>query len=215
MTILNVKTARAIWLVDSRDLNPRGIDIVPVIEAIKVRYSFQVYPNKSEEVNENDPKGIIFQNGSFATGSGRYTIAKATMYGDGIVVDSALSTDFSEAFLADALTFLSSQFGFTYRPDMIHRKIFLSELIVRPEKDLSSFFSPLDAVNRKLNSLTGFHFQPFGFSLADDKTGTGSPAPFRFEREVGKPTEQHRYYSCAPIRTADHEELLKQLESLL
>lgn len=215
MTILNVKTARAIWLVDSRDLNPRGIDIIPVIEAIKVRYNFQVCPPKSEEPNETDPKGIVFQNGSFATGTGRYTIAKATMYADGIVVDSALSTDFSEAFLADALTFLSSQFGFTYRPDMIHTKIFTSELIVRPEKDLSKFFSPLDAVNRKLNALTGLHYHPFGIAFADDKTTAGSPAPFKFEREVGKPSQQRRYYSSAPIRTADHEDLLTELESLL
>ncbi len=103
MTILNVKSARAIWLVDSRDLNPHGIDISPALSAIKDRYNFQTFPRTAEEANEFDPKGIVFANGSFALGSTRHSITKATMYGDGIVVDSGLSTDFCEAFLADAL----------------------------------------------------------------------------------------------------------------
>lgn len=216
MTTLNVKMARAIWLVDARDLNPHGIDILPILAAIKDRYSFQAFPKTAEEMNEADPKGIVFMNGSFAVGSSRHTITKATMYGDGIVVDSALSTDFCEAFLADALAFLSSQFGLTYKPEMIHTKIFVSELIVRIDKDLTRLFAPLAAIKEKLNSLTGLQFEPagFGFSI-DAQATTAKPAPFRFEREVGKHFSQHRYYSAAPLRTSQHEGLLQEMERLL
>jgi hypothetical protein len=215
MIVLHVKLARTIWLVDSRDLNPHGIDILPILDAIRTRYNFQVYPTKVEDANEYDPKGIVFMNGSFAaTGSGRHTIVKATMYGDGLVVDSALSTDFCEAFLSDALTFLATQFGLTYRPEMIHTKIYTSELIVRTDKDLGKFFAPFASIRAKLNSFSGKTFDPFGFSFAVDKPGTGSPAPFKFEREVGKPQAQHRYYSSAPVRTSEHEELLRDLEEL-
>jgi hypothetical protein len=216
LTVLNVKMARAIWLVDSRDLNPHGIDLWPILTAIKERYNFQTYPKTIEEANEYDPKGIVFMNGSFAVGSGRHTIVKATMYGDGVVVDSALSTDFCEAFLADALTFLSSQFGLTYRPEMIHTKIYASELIVRTDKDLNRLFNPLAAVKEQLNSLTGQRFEPAGFGFGvDTQATTARPTAFRFEREVGKPFGQRRYYSSSPLRTSQHEELLQQMETLL
>lgn len=216
MTILNVKTARAIWLVDSRDLNPHGIDIFPILSAIRDRYRFQVYPRTIEEMNEHDPKGIVFVSGSFPAESQRYTVGKATMYGDGLVVDTALSTDFSEAFLEDVLNFLSSQFGLTYRPEMIHRKIYASELIVQTDKNLNQFFAPLAVVREHLNLLTGRRFEPFGFGFATDPAASVTPpAPFKFEREIAKPFDQRRYYSSAPLRTSEHEELLNEMEALL
>lgn len=216
MTILNVRLARAIWLVDSRDLNPHGIDMLPILEAVKGRYSFKVSPTKMEDANENDPKGIVFMNGSFLTGSGRHTIVKATIYGDGIVVDSALSTDFCEAFLSDVLGFLASQFGLTYRPDMVHTRLYVSELIVHTDKNLDGLFGRLAAFTEKLRLNTGRNFQPagFGFSIDPGKT-TARPSAFRFEREVGKPFSHNRYYSSAPTRTSQHEELLREIENLL
>jgi hypothetical protein len=216
MTVLNVKMARSIWLVDSRDLNPRGIDMMPMLAAIKERYRFQEYPKTVEQANEYDAKGIVFINGSFAVDNRHYTIAKATIFGDGIVVDSALSTDFSEAFLTDVLDFLSGEFSLTYRPEMIHGKIYLSELIVQIDRDLHRLFAPLAAVKDKLDLVTGRHFQPAGFGFSvDPKASTSQPAPFRFEREISKPFEQRRYYSAAPLRTSQHEELLREMEALL
>jgi hypothetical protein len=216
MTVLNVKTARAIWLVDSRDLNPHGIDILPILAAIRDRYNFQTFPKTADEADETAATGIVFMNGSFAVASTRHTIVKATLFGDGLVVDSALSTDFCEAFLADALTFLSSQFGLTYNAEMVHTKIYLSELIVRTDKDLNRLFASLSTVRDQLNLLTGHHFEPvgFGFNL-DTKVSTARPAAFKFEREINKPFAQRRYYSSAPLRTSQHENLLGQMEALL
>lgn len=216
MNVLNVKMARAIWLVDSRDLNPYGIDIMPMLDAIKDRYGFQEYPKTVEQGNEYNAKGIVFANGSFVIKNHRHTIVKATMFGDGIVVDTALSTEFSEAFLSDVLDFLSTQFALTYRPEMVHRRIYLSELIVRTDKDLHRLFAPLAAINQKLELLTGKNFQPAGFGFGVDPTiSTAQPAPFRFEREVLKPFEQQRYYSAAPLQTVQHEDLLREMEALL
>ncbi len=217
MTVLNVKLARAIWLVDSRDLNPHGIDLFPILDAIKNRYNFQVFPTKAEEANEYDPKGIVFMNGSFAaSGSARHTIVKATIYGDGIVVDSALSTDFSEAFLADALDFLSTQFGLTYQAEMVHTKFYVSELIVRTERELDRLFAPLAVITDKLRLVTGQEFKPSGFAFGlDPSAANARPVAFKLEREVGKPFSQSRYYTSAPVRTSQHEELLREVEARL
>ena len=216
MTILNVKLARSIWLVDLRDLNPRGIDILPMLTAVRDRYNFQAYPKTIEEANENSSQGIAFMNGSFAVDNHRYAIAKATIFGDGLVADSALSTDCSDAFLGDVLSFLSSQFGLTYRHEMIHTKIYTSELIVQTDKDLDGLFASLTAVREKLDSLTGHRFEPAGFAFSiDTQATTARPAPFRFEREINKAFTQRRYYSAAPLRTSQHEDLLRQMEDLL
>jgi hypothetical protein len=216
MTILNVKLARAIWLVESRDLNPHGIDTWPIIVAIKDRYNFKAYPKSAEDADEFSSTGIVFTNGSFEAGNGRHAIVKATMFGDGIVVDSALSTDFCEAFLADALGFLASQFGLTYRPEMVHTRIYTSELIIQTEKDMDKLFAPLGSILRKLRLWTGHTFHPGGFGFAIDiGETTAKPAPFRFEREINKPHKLQRFYSAAPIRTSQHEELLRELEALL
>lgn len=216
MTVLHVKTGRAIWLVDARDLNPRGIDMMPILAAVKDRYKFQVYPKTAEDANEDDTRGIVFELGSFGYESGIYTITKATVFNDGIVVNTGLSTRFAEAFLADLLEFVSSKFGLTYRPDMVHTRIYTSELIVRTDKDFSRLFAPLDSIKEKLNSLTKHHFEPAGFGFSIDSTASSArPVPFRFEREVGKPFSQNRYYSAAPVHTSQHEELLREMEALL
>lgn len=215
MIVLNVKLARAIWLVDARDLNPRGIDILPIISAVRDRYEFQIYPTSITEV-QNTGKGIVFESGSFTSENQRYAIGRATIYDDGVVVDCSLSTDLSEAFLNDLLSFLRTDFGLTYRPDMIHRKIYTSELIVQTNKDLDRLFGPLALIKERLMSLTGREFEPSGVSLAIDPAMSASQsAPFRFEREVNKAFNLRRYYSSAPLRTGEHEDLLTRMEEIL
>jgi hypothetical protein len=216
VTVLNIRTARAVWLVDSRDLNPRGIDIWPLLVAIRDRYSFQSFPKNIDDADETTATGIVFANGSFIAEGARYTIVKATMFSDGLVVDSGQSTDLSELFLADVLEFLSVQFGLTYTPEMVHKRIYVSEFIVRTTKDLSRLFAPLTAIRDGLQLLTGQSFEPTGFGFGVDvTTSSARPAGFRFEREVGKSFSQNRYYSAAPLKTRQHEELIAQLEALL
>lgn len=215
MTIPNVRSARAIWLVDWRDLNPGGIDILPILAGIKDRYRFQVVPQTIEDADENNPKGIVFGQGSFAFEGNHYTVVKATMHGDGLVVDSGLSTDFCEAFLADFLAFLSNKFGLTFHPKMLHKKLYLSEVIVKTDKDLNGLFASLASIREKLNLLTGQDFQAAGFAFSTDPAVTTRPTQFKFEREVGKEFDQRRYYSSAPLRTSQHVELLQEMESYL
>jgi hypothetical protein len=212
MILLNVRTARSIWIVDSRDLNPRGIDITPLLSAVRDRYKFQIFPKPGEPVDESSKDGIVFGNGSF---SGN-TVVKATIFSDGIVVDTTQSTDLSEAFLADVLQFISTQFGLTYSPDMVQRKIYLSEVIVRATKNLNRLFAPVSVIAQELNTMTGLLFEPFGFGFAmDTTTSTARPTLFKFEQEAHKPFSQNRYYSSAPLRTTAHLELLNKLEELL
>lgn len=216
MNVLHVNTARVIWLVDSADLNPRGLNLYPALEAIRKRYGFQVFPESVDKMNEYAPEGIAFRLGSFENQGEPFTISKAVIFGDGLVVDTGFSTDLGEAFLEDALGFASETFGLTYRPEMVHTKIFTSEMVVHTDRDMSKLFAPLTRVQEKLNAWSGHKFHPGGFGLAiDTSETTAKPAPFRFEWEVNKPHRLGRFYTAAPLPTQKHIELLNELEGVL
>jgi hypothetical protein len=64
--------------------------------------------------------------------------------------------------------------------------------------------------------MKGVRFQVVGLGLgADPQLGLSKPADFRFERELGKPFDQNRYYSLAPMQTQEHEEFLLEFETIL
>src|SRR5260370_13395488 len=125
MEVINVRGARSIWLVDTRHLNPRGMSLYPIFAAIKDRYKFQTFPRTPEELALTNPQGVTFGGGVFAVEDRYHAVNKATMYADGFVADTGSSTAFSDAFLEDLLGFVSTQFGLTYGPGMIHKKLYV------------------------------------------------------------------------------------------
>jgi len=77
MRVLHINTARVIWLVDSMDLNPRGLNMYPALDAIRERYNFQIFPDSIEKRDEHAPEGIVFRLGSFEYQGALFTIGKA------------------------------------------------------------------------------------------------------------------------------------------
>jgi hypothetical protein len=215
MEVIYIRTARSIWLVDIRDLNPRGLSLYPVMAVIRDRYKFQKSPKTAEEFIVYSQQGVVFSDGAFAVGDQEYAV-KLTVYGDGFVVDTAVSTEISDLFLEDLLGFVSTQFGLTYRPNMIHKKNYASELIVKIAEPFRRVFAGFVALTDRLNTIKGEKYQPLGFSIgANPHLGAARPADFRLERELGKPIEQDRYYSLAPLQTKEHIELLRDFEKTL
>jgi hypothetical protein len=54
-----------------------------------------------------------------------------------------------------------------------------------------------------------------GFELSVEQRFANQPATFKFEREAKTPFDLNRFYSCAPLQTEQHEELLLELESIM
>jgi hypothetical protein len=215
MELLHVRRARAIWLVDVRDLNPRGLVLGPILSAIKDRYKFQKAPTTPEELTGNTPQGVIFGEGSFSYKNKEYGLV-ATLYTDGFVVDTTVSTRASDAFLEDLLLFLRSEFGFAYNPKIIQKKNYVSELVVTIQEPFDQALQAYSLLMDRLNESTGVIYRPFGFTLsADPLLGARKPADFRLERELGKPFEEKRYYSLAPLQTDEHLKMLQELEDQL
>src|SRR5579872_4197796 len=122
MQLSAVLLARAFFFVETNDLNPRGTAFFPdVIRAIVQRFNFQKFPHTFEELDEN--KGVVFELGKFEG----HTIPKVILYSNGIALDTMSSTKESEAILDSALQWART-LGLDYRPEMIKRRAYLSQI---------------------------------------------------------------------------------------
>ena len=214
MELLNVVKARSIWLFDFADLNPSGRRIsTELIEWLKAYYKFSKAPSSPDDIDPT--KALAFLDGSFAANASRPIAVDLRMYTDGFVADTRSSTDLSDNFLDDLLQRAAKQFELGYKPTTIRKKMYLSELSLHCDKSLEDVCPKLkafaDKVTTALNRST--KFSSVGWWTDPEMQST--LGQFRFERKYGAAFSDQRYYSVAPLRTADHLKLLEELEEIL
>jgi hypothetical protein len=200
------------------DLNPRGKVFFPqVLEALVERCHFQKFPKEYSELDER--KGVDFLEGKW----GDITINKLTLYQDGILVDTCSSTADSERILHEALLWAASQFGVTYRPEMIKRNAYLSDLTFYSETPFLTILNPAlsalaDRVGRALGEIRNddFTYEPSGFTAHYDQSLKQIPiAPFTVQRRLQTPFCENKYFSEAPLPTDLHWKLLEEFEAAI
>src|SRR4051812_10079077 len=124
MELLTVRLARFIVFFPTDELNPGGRRLLDnFLPAFIKRYDFRKYPEKPGEFDEE--KGITFELGQWEGN----VINQFVLYTNGILVDTMSSTDIAEAMLIDAMTWAAESFGLRYRPDMLNRKVYVSEVL--------------------------------------------------------------------------------------
>jgi len=115
--------ARVIAYVESIDLNARGKIFYPdLVKGIVQRFGFQKFPQAIEQFDET--KGVEFYEGKI----GNKTIQKFTVFNTLLIVETRSNTDDSKQILEDALAWAAEKFGLTYRPGMIKRFAYVSDL---------------------------------------------------------------------------------------
>jgi hypothetical protein len=233
MKLIHARLARSIWLFDMRDLNPKGKNILgDLVSWIKNTYSFAAgpdmanpVPNAAPPATTASPKaegipGLTFQGGSFQSEEEIYiAINSLTIYDDGIVIDSASSTEDSDKFAADLLDSATQEFALAYDADTVRKRLYLSELIVRSDINLESLNPILPAfagqISRPSLGPTGTLFTLGGLSFWSDTDSSGKQKVIRFERQVGRSLSENRYFSDAPMETTIHFEMLEEFERLV
>lgn len=212
MKLLNVSLARSIWLFPTEELNPFGIDMVPVLAAVKERYSFQKFPQKTEEIY-NPKDGIRFGDGAFKVDGGAIAIRELSVYGDGIVVETYSSTKASDAFIADLLSFATGQFRLKFDDGMLRNKIYVSNVVVSTDIDLDSINEKLARFAALLSKELGVSFRVGSLRLLTEPKN-GRTAQFIFERRAGTNFDDNRYFAEAPLPTDTHLEMLDEFEKI-
>ena len=221
MKLLSVKQARAIWLINLIDLNPRGRNILALVADIVNKYKFFKYPNPTKPEEFDLSTGIKFQSGTFMRETQPDIMVDLTVYNDGLLADTRSSTDDSDAFLHDLLTHLTDEFDFTPYHEIIRYQSYVSELFVQTTKHLNSLNSKLEKFAKLLTSMIKGHshhpiaFETVSITFWTDQTITLPPGPFRFERIIEIPFAENRYYSAAPLQTNAHLEILDEFENIL
>lgn len=219
MQILNVLGAKAIWLFDIDDLNPRGKDIVSDLFAwIKENYFFEKAPTSVDQLDP-EHKSLKFERGRFQVKEEIYIAVDLEIYKDGFVANSRSSTKDTEKFVEDLLTTAAKEFSLPYNPDLVRNKMYTSELTIRLEPSLFNLNPKFTDVANTISALCGLPLPPFEVSRLGFSTDMAishlKPAPFLLERKIGAPFAEKRYYSQAPLHTDQHEEVLVEIEHIL
>jgi hypothetical protein len=200
------------------DLNARGKVFFPeILEALVKRCHFQKFPREYSELDER--KGVDFLEGKW----GEVTVDKLTLYQDGILIDTHSSTVDSERILHEALSWAASEFGVTYRPEMIKRKAYVSNLTFYSETPLLTVLNPalsalVDRIGRAVSEILhgDFKYEPVGITAHYDQSLKQIPiAAFTIQRRLQTPFCENKYFSEAPLPTDVHWELLKEFEANL
>lgn len=217
MELLSISKARSIAQFPTDELNPHGRALIPdVVAALIERYGFIKFPQKPEEFDED--KGVSFELGRWND----LSIDQLLVFTDGLIVDTRSSTGDSSAIIADVLTWAADSFGLTFRPDMLSRQIYFSEVTFRSECQLSTLNPALSKVAEMLSAsvarITGqvlpYDVAQFNFNF-DPLESKLIISPFRVERLGNTPYSENKYYSTAPMPTEEHLELLAVFESAL
>lgn len=215
--VVAVQTARLIIHLPTDELNPRGRAILPdITTALVERYGFLNYPQKYEDYD--DQKGISFELGKW----NNIGLNRLAIYNTGLLCDTSSSTDDCEAFLKDALTWAAESFGLTYHSDMLNRRVYLSELIVKQDRPLAALNPKLDALATKLSNRVSeimgrsatFEVVSVAFNQ-DQFFSKNTLAGFRFERMADIPFSENRYYTAASLPTEEHIVFLNEFDAAL
>lgn len=219
MELLNVARARSIWIFDLNDLNPRGKSVgTDLLEWIKEAYGFSKFPQSTGD-HEADTQALAFLDGTFQIREEFFISVDLRIYNDGLVADTRSSTDDTDLFLKDVLESAVKEFSLTYASDTVRRTLYLSELNVVCDRDLSLLNPRLHSIADKISRLSKSANPKPNFAFSSLAFWAEPFAPnaevFRFEKKQNTSASENRYYSSAPMMTSDHLDVLKEIEASL
>lgn len=198
--------------------SPPTMYIGDLVNALKDRYRFLQVPTKIEEFDLQ--KGIEFIHGIFEKDQ---VIRKLRIHNNGIFCEAVLSTEVISDFIEDVFNWARQEIGMKLEDAVDPNQFFSSHLEVETDISLATAFSKFSLIGDKLTTLVAsygqqvpsFEATTLAFQCDLSKVQNISPEMFTFERRAQKPFDSGLFYSAAPLKTADHLELLNELEGIL
>jgi hypothetical protein len=219
MKVIAYDPAKIVMLFSLEEIVPLGgVGDPEVLAKVQGRYHFAKGPDlKTEDAAKN---GYKFEAGYLDDGNVR--IGDFSLFRDGIVIN-APTTEAAETFLDDVIPYMRKEFHFR---DFITqpRKYFQSQIVVEFERPLAKLVQSFEKISSLLSKrlMETYSLEiPMDFMRLDfdtDRTRNHASNLIQkviFERRVGVPFDKERYYCAAPLRTSEHEALLRDIESLI
>ncbi len=207
MQVIDIVLARTVWFFDLKAINPSGLASGPVHTALKDRYKFLLYPST---VNDFDlTKGVKYASGEFLF-DGRLRAVTLSVFNNGCVADTLVSTEASEALLEDSAKWLST-LGYEYAKKLVTTVGYESQVVIKSNIDLSKQFANAQHIVSLISELSGNPtLQVSGFVVGASDNYLKST--FYLERRVTIPFSENQYFSTATLPTSKHLQILNALE---
>lgn len=215
MELLSVLQANALAWIESAEFNPRGAVFYPdLVQAIVARYNFQKFPQKLEDFDET--KGVVFATGHL----GNSVVEQLIIYTYGILLGTRSSTTESKRLLEEGLQWGSAELGLVYKPSMISRWQYTSQVLFRSDISLSGLSPAIEGLAAKLSKGIADNlgerrsYEPVALVVDYDQLARRHPlGRFSIQRRENTPFSENKYFSEAPLPTEDHIALLEQFEA--
>lgn len=182
------------------------------------RYKFLQVPTKIEEFDIQ--QGLEFLHGAF---NEETIISRLKIYNDGFFCEALQPTEVIQKVIDDVSNWIRHDFKMTIDDADPPNQFFVSSLEV--ESDASSVLglSKFSTIGEKITALLASYgiavpaFEPVFLGLHCDQTqeANAQPTKFTFERRVNQSFNSKLFFSSAPLKTADHLEVLNELGGLL
>jgi hypothetical protein len=210
-----VVLARVLGYIESIDLNPRGAIFYPEFtQEFVQRYKFQKFPQKLEEFDET--KGVEFHQGKI----GDRIIQKFVIWNTILVVETRSNTTDSKQILEEMLVWATDRFGLNFKPGMIKRFAYVSDLTFRsdvPLFDANPAATRLAAETSKAVSeiwQEPIKYEPLGVAVGHDPLSRRyGIASFTISHRAESKFSDNKYFSEAPLPTDKHIALLEEFEA--
>jgi hypothetical protein len=207
--------ARALAWIEPAELNPTGKSFYPdLARALVARYNFQKFPQKLEEFDE--AKGVTFGTGKI----GNSTIEQVVIYTYGIQLDTRSSTQESKRLLEEAFEWGAKELGLTYKPSMIKRWQYASQVIFSTKVGLTDASLAVRKLATSLKEHIGqligesHEYELMALMVDYDQLSRKHPlGRFSIQRRDNTPFSENKYFSDAPLPTDVHLKLLEQFEA--
>ncbi len=215
MQLASVPLARVLAYIETTELNPRGSAFFPeLIQRIVERFEFQKYPQSFEETNEE--KGVNFFEGRW----NGVNVSKLTIFTGALIVDTSSSTADSDTIVEEALLWAATDLGLNYKPGMIKRRQYISDLVFYSDIQLLAVHPAFVNLQKAVTETAAQYlwqrreYDMTHFGLDFDKTLTPLiSAPFSIQRRGNALFTENKYFSEAPFPTDVHVKLIEQLEA--
>ena len=222
MKVVAYELGTVVHLVPAEEVRPlHGIYPLTLIQKLMERYRFVNGPNLTEQWEKLSTDGLKFKFGRLINDSTEIVISELGIYNDGVVA-SCYTTEDAEFVLNDAVEWASVEFGLK-KPISVPRLRYGSRIVVEFEKELSGLLKGF----AKITNLIGASYAelydikyPLDLNHVSFRCDP-SILPknvvetlFSIERRLNHPFDVERFFCFAPLPTAGHVAILREIEKL-